>query len=647
MTNAIITVDDFGVRVPEPLEPFTNTIIHPRNLAIQQRQEEARKLTRAELIDTSREADDLRKLLDQVGYYDQLAEYKLLKRRYSFYQSAAESADNDEDRAEQVRLLEQTRQRGAALRQSLSTMQGKAARHQHLTALLKDHQLAVERDKAHARLNQLMAKEAERWKQIIVETWTRMGYAHQGYDKRGRKIVHKVQFSEVVITPDAVWYKVYVTVKTWFGYRSALPYSVKVADLIDEKTLEELSHACQRQVTAEASYQNGVWVKVNRIGTTDGLLNYVTLEQVLNSYPHDQRTLMPIPIGVGDGRNISWIMLAEHPHFLVAGSTGNGKSNASRVFVNSLIRFQSPDELQFALIDLKEGVEFAPYAEIPHLMMPIIKRVEDAVNALAQIDKLREERMEVIAKARCNGILEYNERHPDNKLPRVLVMIDEYARVKARGKEFEAIADRAVGEITALGRAAGIHLYAATQTPYARILPGEAKNNMALRLALAQATIEASKSIVGNRDAYDLAGDPIGRAIAAMGAYRWKIQMPESRPVDNQRSVEVAMEWQRPRVTVKLPDVVHIDVFDQSELLDIAINELGGNLGARPIYEFVKESQSVTQSEVREMVKALTQQKELEFEGRHYLIVKVKSGFRLELSDTQELRNSETGVPHT
>src|SRR5690606_22666234 len=202
----------------------------------------------------------------------------------------------------------------------------------------------------------------------------------------------------IEVMPDAIWLKVLVTQKAMFGFKSALPQGVKAYDLIDEKTLRELSIACQRQVTGKATYNNGVWVCVNRLGTTDGLLNYVQLKQLLNNYPADQHELIPIPLGVGEGREISWIMLANHPHILVAGSTGNGKSNLINGWISTLISKQSPEAIRMVFIDLKEGgAEFADYANVPHALMPTITTVEDACNVFAKLDALRSERMQQIA----------------------------------------------------------------------------------------------------------------------------------------------------------------------------------------------------------------------------------------------------------
>lgn len=636
MTDSAIipAVDPFGSPIPQPNEAFINRVIHPRNLALEARRESARILSRKEFLALNKEAERLFNYLEAGGWYAMKSKYKLLKGKYNLLRAELEVIEDEDERAEKLAALNDVIEQAMEIKPRYDSLVNKARRHSEILEIIKQHNLAVEREHLHNQLTKELAKEAYRFAEIIIEKWSQLGFRHE-YQHRNKRYVHKVQFDRIEVMPDAIWLKVLVTQKAMFGFKSALPQGVKAYDLIDEKTLRELSIACQRQVTGKATYNNGVWVCVNRLGTTDGLLNYVQLKQLLNNYPADQHEYMPLPIGVGEGREITWIMLAHHPHFLVAGSTGNGKSNITNAIICSLIRHHSPKELRLVFIDLKEGgAEFADYSGIPHALMPTVTTVEDAVNALAKLDALRSNRMHEIARGGCKNIMEYNERYPDKRLPRILIIVDEYARIKARGREFAQVADRAVGEITALGRAAGVHLYAATQTPYSEILPGTTKGNMAMRLAFALPSAENSKSVIGNGDAFKLPQDVKGRAIIAVGSKHWQVQTPHCKQEDIEEAIKIAMEYEQPETPITLPDTVHIDVFDENELLDIAINELNGNLGAQPIYDFVKGSQTVTLSEVREIVKRIKERKVIEFEGEVYRVVPSRKGHRLQIDKT-------------
>ena len=55
-------------------------------------------------------------------------------------------------------------------------------------------------------------------------------------------------------------------------------------------------------------------------------------------------------------------------HVLIAGKTGSGKSTFLHCLITNLALHYSPDEVRFALVDFKKGVEFKDYAafQLPH-----------------------------------------------------------------------------------------------------------------------------------------------------------------------------------------------------------------------------------------------------------------------------------------
>lgn len=613
---------------PAPNETFTSKIIHPRNLELEARRESARVLSKKELATYSQQLNKITATLDAADYFNLVQRAKVLWDQYRDLVDQIAKTDDETELDELATKKAAMEQRLALYKSQIDPLRPAYQKQQHILNIFQDHKLAVERKRLHAALQKEMADEAEKFATIIVETWDRLGFKHEFL--KGKKLYcHHVSFSETHILPDAIWYKIQTTRKAAFGFKNALPYGVRAAKLVDEETLQELSVACQRQVTGQLTMTNGAWVTVHRLSSRDGIIEHVGLQQLLDVYPHKDRERFPMPVGVAEGRRVDWIMLSQHPHFLVGGSTGNGKSNLTNAWICTLIQKHTPEELRLVLIDLKEGgAEFAPYADIPHLLRPVVATVEEAVEVLTQVEALRAERMAQIAKAHCRNIFEYNSRHPNHQLYRVLVIIDEYARIKARGKELIEIADRVVGEITALGRAAGIHILAATQSPYVNILPGTTKANMALRLAFALPSVENSKSIIGNGDAYGLPDIP-GRAVVAVGSQHWQVQTPHCTPENIKQALEIAKAYDNPGF-VELEGKVDLHVFDEAKLLDVALNYLGGNLGAKPIYEAIKDSERVSRGEVQAMVKRITStQREVEIDGETYKIIKQGTGFRL------------------
>jgi S-DNA-T family DNA segregation ATPase FtsK/SpoIIIE len=118
-----------------------------------------------------------------------------------------------------------------------------------------------------------------------------------------------------------------------------------------------------------------------------------------------------LPMALGrDGEGRSFYMdLAKTPHLLVAGGTGSGKSVGVNTMILSMLYRFSPADLRLLLIDPKM-LEFAPYNDIPHLLVPPITHPAQATVALAWACKEMDRRYEVLAKAGVKNIEEYNQR---------------------------------------------------------------------------------------------------------------------------------------------------------------------------------------------------------------------------------------------
>lgn len=632
MDNALLTIetDSLGVTPPAPGESFKNRVIHPRNLAIESRRENARILKPRQLKAMTKEKKRLDKRLQELGYYDLKGEYGLLKRRFEAYE--AELSDlGDSPSPEQLedvqRRLAAVTERARFVRGELKSLWSLAERHQNLTDLISDHYAALEQKRLHDRLTKELAKEAYNFAEIIIERWAQLGYKHE-YRQGNKLKVNKVSFADIQASPDAIWLKIDVSRKSWFGFKSTLPNNVRVLDLIDkDKTLPELSVACQRQVTAELSAVNGAWIKVNRIGTTDGLLDYVTLAQIMNNYPYEDKDLLPIGFGVEVGRVISWVHLAKHPHFLIGGSTGAGKSNIINAIICSLLLKHSPKEVQFVLIDLKEGLEFQRFESVPHLLRPVVKEVDEAERVLRELEGERKRRSRTLAKNGVKDIDHFNLK-VGKQMPRIVVIFDEYAAINVNKATARAIQDT-VMQLSAKGRAAGIHLIISTQNPNVEILPGTSKANMAFRVAGAMPTTSASATILGVGDAAKLPDVP-GRMLAMCGAKIWQIQTPHVREVDLEQALEVAKQYVvDDSEKIKLPEAAPLVGFSDEDLITIMLNDFDGVTATRRIFDVIKDTESITFKQLSEQMQSLIAQKRIQFKGEWYEFEKFHSGKRL------------------
>lgn len=197
--------------------------------------------------------------------------------------------------------------------------------------------------------------------------------------------------------------------------------------------------------------------------------------------------------------------LTRMPHLLIAGATGSGKSVCVNAVLAGFLLQASPAQLKLILIDPKR-VEMNNYADLPHLLVPVVVEPDAAVSSLRWAVKEMEERYKLFASHGARNIAAFNERAPDlglAPLPYVVIVIDELAdlMIVAAG-EIEDLICR----IAQLARAVGIHLVVATQRPSADIITGLIKANIPSRVAFAVSSGVDSRVILDEMGAEKLLG---------------------------------------------------------------------------------------------------------------------------------------------
>lgn len=207
------------------------------------------------------------------------------------------------------------------------------------------------------------------------------------------------------------------------------------------------------------------------------------------------------PLGKDVGGNVVSVQVDKAPHMLVAGATGSGKSVCLNVIIAALLYQNGPDDLKFIMVDPKR-VELGVYAGIPHLLVPPITAVDEAINALKWGVREMERRLDHLAKAGARDIDSYNAKSKE-RMPKVVIVIDELADLMSQNKrDVEAVIVR----IAQMARAAGIHLVLATQRPSVDVITGTIKANIPTRLAFAVASQVDSKTMLDVSGAEKLLG---------------------------------------------------------------------------------------------------------------------------------------------
>lgn len=229
---------------------------------------------------------------------------------------------------------------------------------------------------------------------------------------------------------------------------------------------------------------------------------------------------LPLAIGRTVTNDIFMADLADMPHLLVAGATGQGKSVGLNVMLLSLLHKKTPDELKLVLIDPKK-VELSIYSKLgkSYLASPVITEAEDAENALESLCDIMDKRYDIISSSGKRNIKEYNSLSTAEPLPYIVVVIDEYGDlIMQSGKPME----RAICRLAQKARAVGIHLIISTQRPSATIVTGNIKANFPTRIAFRTTTGTDSRVVLDQIGAEKLTG--CGDMIYFAGAETTRVQ---------------------------------------------------------------------------------------------------------------------------
>ena len=219
-----------------------------------------------------------------------------------------------------------------------------------------------------------------------------------------------------------------------------------------------------------------------------------------NAYRQSQS---PITLVLGkntSGDPIVGDLSQQMPHLLVAGTTGSGKSMSLHAMILGMLLKSTPKDLRLILIDPKM-LEFHCYEGVGHMLLPVVTEMEHATFALNWCIDEMNRRYELMRDAGVRDINAFNENAKET-LPRVVVVIDEFADLIMANKDVEQLIVR----IAQKARASGIHLIIATQRPCSNVITGLIKANIPARIALKTASKNDSRIILDQAGAEQLLG---------------------------------------------------------------------------------------------------------------------------------------------
>ena len=221
------------------------------------------------------------------------------------------------------------------------------------------------------------------------------------------------------------------------------------------------------------------------------------------------------PVGLGENGPLFLDIVKDGPHGLVGGTTGSGKSEFLRSFVAGLAARNSPEDLNFILIDFKGGAAFTACERLPHTIGTISNLdAQLADRALRALEAEMERRQRLFADAGegIDNLPAYLATRPAEPLPRLLLVIDEFAML---AKEFPDVLASLVS-VGAVGRTLGVHMILATQRP-AGVVNDDILANTNLRVALRVQSREDSSNVIGVPSAASIERSQTGRAYIKLG----------------------------------------------------------------------------------------------------------------------------------
>jgi S-DNA-T family DNA segregation ATPase FtsK/SpoIIIE len=236
------------------------------------------------------------------------------------------------------------------------------------------------------------------------------------------------------------------------------------------------------------------------------------------------QSLLTLSLGVDIRGKPFFSDLSRMPHLLMGGFTGAGKSVGLNAMIMSILYKARPDEVKFILVDPKM-VELGVYADIPHLLTPIISNPKKAANALGWAVSEMDDRYRILAGLGVRNLQQYNQLLKDpvalrratkklteeangeppvlESMPYIVIIIDELADLMITSSR---AVEESITRLAQKARAVGVHLVCATQRPSVDILTGIIKANFPCRIAYKVRSRFDSRVILDSMGAEHLLG---------------------------------------------------------------------------------------------------------------------------------------------
>lgn len=492
-----------------------------------------------------------------------------------------------------------------------------------LTPLEKD---ILEQKRRNRAIRATMNREMGIANKIIPNAYAGLGIQYQRQSKKGfeKEKIERVRFSKWTSSADG---------NTIYGKVCKVPYGHSPAELVRDDVLTALSFSLGHPVGGKCGDKGeGVIIWVSLAGTMD----IPDLAKFDETFPLISSSAPPLSVFIGIGENSAKHIynLEELPHLLIGGSTGSGKSVMLTSILATIVARNSPNDVRFLLADLKR-IDLVHFEGIPHLIQDIPEIPTGIVTEDKQIiplfhwlEKENNRRQDLFGKERVRSLAEWNRRNRAKHLPRIVVAIDEFARLmrsELQKKEFISL----TYDLASTARATGIYLILATQFAKDKYVSTDIKMNIPGRVAFSVPDLQGSVSLIDSNEAVNLY-PPAGRGIFCHGVNKYKFQAPF---ISSSQIAGIVKSAKEGKI---LSTILISESISEEDLISWALNSNNGLL--QTYQAFHQFTPRVTEAEVKKILQNMDNKKYL-FEGVEYQVIPAVGG------RARQLQRVEAGEP--
>lgn len=230
---------------------------------------------------------------------------------------------------------------------------------------------------------------------------------------------------------------------------------ISIFSLPDDTTIKNITKEI-RELSVKASKNDIYFIDAQDIIPADN-----------ERYRSDATNGISVPVGYLEGGNAFNLLLDDKSHVnaVIMGNTGSGKTNLLHVIMTNIMLRYKPEEVELCLVDFKYGKDFRIYTQynLPNFnTISISKEPEFVLALLEKIEKIYEHRSDIIGNHQ--KFSEYNLANPNNKLNRIVIVIDElYELVNKADDDIQKEIINKIDSFVRQDRAFGVHLIIAGQ----------------------------------------------------------------------------------------------------------------------------------------------------------------------------------------